>query len=127
MADPTLKDRAARLLRSLLPPKPRRRGRPGLDSVTTAIRLLGSFRKQFPGELWAEVWQRIYPEAVPNYVVMNSVEQEHARQVLRERVRWRLRERKRRRRNITLEFDGRKQGRQLRQRPDRRKRTDTAP
>lgn len=38
LADPKLKDRAARFLRSLLPPKCKR-GRPGIDSVTKAIRL----------------------------------------------------------------------------------------
>jgi hypothetical protein len=99
MADPKLKDRAARLLRSLLPPKPRRRGRPGIDSVTTAIGLLRKFRRQFPGERWAKIWQRVYPEAIPDFAGMNPNEQEHARQVLRERVRWRLRERKRRMRS----------------------------
>jgi hypothetical protein len=95
-AEPKLKDRVARLLRSLLLPKPRRRGRPGLDSVTAAIRLLGKFRKQCPGETWAKIWQRVYPEAIPNYAAMNPAEQAHTRQVLRERVRWRLRDRKRR-------------------------------
>jgi hypothetical protein len=40
IADPKLKDRVARLLRSLLPPKPRRRGRPRRKDVTTAILLL---------------------------------------------------------------------------------------
>jgi hypothetical protein len=36
------------------------------------------------------------PEAIANYAGMNPVDQEHARQLLRERVRWRLRDRKRR-------------------------------
>src|SRR5436309_8927612 len=38
ISDPKLRDRASRFLRSLLPPK-RKRGRPGIDSVTKAIRL----------------------------------------------------------------------------------------
>jgi hypothetical protein len=38
----------------------------------------------------------VYPEAIPHYAGMNPVEQEHARQELREGVRWRLRDRKRR-------------------------------
>jgi hypothetical protein len=96
MADLKLKDRAARLLRSLLPPKPRQRGRPGIDSVTKAIRLLRKFRRQYPGERWEMTWKRIYPEAIPNFAGINPIEQEHACQVLRERVRWRLRGRKRR-------------------------------
>jgi hypothetical protein len=102
-ADPRLKDRVARLLRSLLLPRPRRRGRPGIESVTTAIRVLRKLRKQHAGEPWAKIWQRIYPEAIPNYARMNPVDQEHARQVLRERVRWRVRDRKRRARKLRPE------------------------
>jgi hypothetical protein len=97
MSDPKLKDRAARLLRSLLPPKPRRRGRPGIGSVTTAIRLLRKFRKQFPVEPWAKIWQRVYVEAIPSYAGMNTTEQKDAKQILRERVRWRMRATRRRR------------------------------
>jgi len=44
IADSKLKDRAARLLRSLLPPK-RKRGRPGIASVTKAIQLRARFRR----------------------------------------------------------------------------------
>lgn len=43
IVDHKLKDSAARLLRSLLPPK-RKRGRPGMDSVTKAIQLRARFR-----------------------------------------------------------------------------------
>jgi len=93
-ADAKLRDRVARFLRSLLPPR-RKRGRPGLDSVTTAIRLRGMFRRSHPDEAWAKIWERIYPEAIANYDSMNQVEQMQARQLLRERVRWRLRDRKR--------------------------------
>jgi hypothetical protein len=45
--------------------------------VTTAIRLLGKFRKQHAGEPWANIWQRIYPEAIPNYAGMKPVDQKH--------------------------------------------------
>jgi hypothetical protein len=89
-ADPKLKDRAARFLRSLLPPQ-RKRGRPGLDSVTRAIRLLKQFRRQFPHESPTTIWQRIYPQAIPNYDAMTKVAQKDARGTLRERVRWRQR------------------------------------
>jgi hypothetical protein len=44
-ADPKLKDRASRFLRSLLPPQ-RRRGRPGIASVSKAILLLKRFKRQ---------------------------------------------------------------------------------
>ena len=47
--DSKLKHRAARFLRSLLPPK-RKRGRPGIDSVTKAIQLRQRFRGQYQGE-----------------------------------------------------------------------------
>jgi hypothetical protein len=92
MADPKLKDRAARLLRSLLLPK-RKRGRPGIDSVTKAIQLRARFRRQHPGERPEQIWKRVYPEAIPGYAGMNPHDQKHARQVLRERVRWRRRKR----------------------------------
>src|ERR1039458_1784401 len=49
MADPKLKDRTARFLRSLLLPKPRRRGRPGIPSVTKALALLKKYRRKPPG------------------------------------------------------------------------------
>ena len=96
LADPKLKDRAGRFLKSLLLPKPRRRGRPGMSSVTTAINLLGRLRRQYPAERRAKIWQRIYPEVIANYAGMNAVDQKYARQVLRERVRWRMRTRRRR-------------------------------
>src|SRR5882724_1896536 len=65
-ADPRLKDRTARFLRSILPPK-RRRGRPGLGSVTVAIQLLNRFKRQHPEEKPEQIWKRIYPEAISKY------------------------------------------------------------
>jgi hypothetical protein len=85
-ADPKLKDRAARFLRSLLPPK-RKRGRPGIDSVTKAIRLRQRFRQQYPGEKPEQIWKRIYPEAIPGYASMDRERQKAERLLLRERVR----------------------------------------
>jgi hypothetical protein len=83
ISDPRLRDSTARLLRSLLPPKPRRRGRPGMETVTIAIRLLGKIRRQYPGESAEKTWRRIYAQAIPGYTSMNATEQRDARQVLR--------------------------------------------
>jgi hypothetical protein len=91
MADPKLKDRAARLLRSLLPPRPRRRGRPGRPDVTLAIRLLHRLKRQYPGERAEQVWRRVYPEVILNYAGMTEVERVYAREMLRLRVGWRRR------------------------------------
>lgn len=88
IADPKLKDRTARFLRSLLPPK-RKRGRPGIDSVTKAIRLRQRFRQQYPGEKPEQIWRRIYPEAIPGYASMDRERQKAERLLLRERVRGR--------------------------------------
>ena len=85
-ADPTLKNRASRFLRSLLPPQ-RKRGRPGLDSVTKAVRLLRQFRRQYPHEKPAQLWARVYPEAIPGYADMDRERQKAERLLLRERVR----------------------------------------
>ena len=87
-ADPTLKDRVARALRSMLPPH-RKRGRPGLDSVTKAVRLLRQFRRQYPHEKPAQRWARVYPEAIPGYASMDRERQKAERLLLRERVRGR--------------------------------------
>jgi len=75
------------------PPR-QKRGRPGLDSVTAAIRLRRTFGKQRPGERPAQIWQRIYPEAIPGYAGMSAVQQGGAHEQLRERVRWRQRRRR---------------------------------
>jgi hypothetical protein len=95
-SDPNFRKRAgqflrALLLRALLPPRPRRRGRPGNPNVTKAIRLLRKFRRELPNERGQKIWKRIYPLAIPNYTDMSEVEQNDARQQLRQRVRWRQR------------------------------------
>ena len=94
-SNPNLRKRAGQFLTILLPPKPRRRGRPGRPDVTAAIRLLREFRLQHPEESAAEHWRRVYPLAIPNYDGMSELEQADARQELRERARWRMRHRKR--------------------------------
>lgn len=93
-SDPIYRRRAGQFLTALLPPKPRRRGRPGIQSVTVAIRLLRKFRLQYPEDRPAQRWRRVYPEAIPNYATMGELEKADARQQLRERVRWRLRDRR---------------------------------
>jgi hypothetical protein len=95
-SNPAYRKRAGQFLTALLPPRPKRRGRPGIQSVTTAIRLRGQFSRQHPNERPEIIWRRIYPQAIAAYATMTDMEQADARQQLRERVRWRLRDRKRR-------------------------------
>ena len=95
-ADPKLRDRVARLLRSLLLPRPSRRGRPGFDSVTRAIALLKRFRRQHPGEKPEERWRSICLEVIPNYAGMTKLQQGDARVKLIARVKDRIKKRKRR-------------------------------
>jgi hypothetical protein len=97
-ADRDLRTRVGRLVKNLLPPKPRRRGRPGIQAVTDAIRLRRRFRRQYPRETAKEIWNRVYPLAIRGYNRMIAVDQESARYDLRERVSDRLRKRARRKR-----------------------------
>jgi len=92
-SDPLYRKRAGQFLTALLPPKPRRRGRPGRNDVTQAIRLKAKFRRLYPNERPDQIWKRIYPQVIPNYEAMNLVEQKDARERLRERVTWRCRRR----------------------------------
>ncbi len=85
ISDPKLRDRAARFLRSLLPPQ-RKRGRPGLLSVSKAILLLRKFRRQYPNEKPEQIWARIYPDVIPGYPTMDRELQKAERLLLRERV-----------------------------------------
>src|SRR5215831_21073573 len=66
-SDPNLRKRAGQFLTALLPPKPRRRGRPGRKDVTNAIRLLRKFRRLYPDERGEKIWERIYPKVIPGY------------------------------------------------------------
>jgi hypothetical protein len=95
-SDPNLRERAGRYLTALLPPKFRRRGRPGRPDVTKAIRLLRKFRREYPHERGEK---RSGSGFIPRQFQGTSVtepEQNDGRQQLRERVRWRQRSRKRR-------------------------------
>jgi hypothetical protein len=85
-ADPKLKDRVARFLRSVLPPQ-RKRGRPGIPGVTKAIVMLKKFKRQYSREKPEQIWRRIYPEAIPGYASMDREQQKAERLLLRERVR----------------------------------------
>ena len=91
LSDPIYRKRAGQFLTALLPPKPRRRGRPGRPDVTQAIRLLKRFLREFPNERPAEHWARMYPVVIAGYEGMNPMEKRDARERLRERVRWRNR------------------------------------
>lgn len=93
-SDPALRKRAGQFLTALLPPKPRRRGRPGRKDVTQAIRLKAKFRRLYPEERPDQIWKRIYPLVISGYDAMSEVEQQDAPERLRERVRWRLRRRR---------------------------------
>jgi hypothetical protein len=101
-ADRRLKDRVLRLERALLPPRPRRRGRPRNPAVTRAIVLYGQFRKQYPQDQPRAVWSRIYSLVIPGYDGMSGLEQRTVREKLREQVSWRRR--KRRPRKIPAEI-----------------------
>jgi hypothetical protein len=90
-SDPLYRKRAAQFFTALLPPKSRRRGRPGRKDVTQAIRLKAKFRRLYPEERADQIWKRIYSVVIVGYEAMNEVEQKNASEQLRERVRWRLR------------------------------------
>jgi hypothetical protein len=97
--DPTLKVRSARLLRTMLPPRPRRGGRPGNEIVTEAIFLYQKFRKRYPTETPRMTWSRVCPAVIPEFDQMTDLEQQDARGQLQQRVAWRRRSRRRRKKN----------------------------
>lgn len=86
LADPTMKERGAKLYRSLLPPI-RRPGRPKSDRVTKAIEL----RKQ--GMDWPQICERV----IPHYRELPLDSQQRLSDRLQHAVRFRLRGRKSRR------------------------------
>jgi hypothetical protein len=102
VADRQLKDRVLRLLRALLPPRPRRRGRPRDQTTTRAIVLYRKLRRQSPENKPRAIWSRVYPLAIPGYEGMSELEQRTAREKLGERIAWRRR--KRRPRKIPAEI-----------------------
>ena len=102
IADRQLKDRVMQLERALLPPRPRRRGRPGDPDVTHAIQMFRRFRRQYAAETPRQLWSRIYPFVIPGYDNMTKLEQRTKRETLQERIAWRRR--KRRPRKIPAEI-----------------------
>jgi hypothetical protein len=100
--DRGLKNRVVRLVRALLPPRPRRRGRPRDQTTTRAIVLCRKLRRQYPEEKPRAIWSRVYPLVIPGYESMSDLERRAAREHLRERCAWRRR--KRRPRKIPAEI-----------------------
>jgi hypothetical protein len=96
LGDRTLKERVLLLERALLPPRPRRRGRPGNETVTRAIALGRKFRRQYPGEKPRENLGRVCHALFPEYDTLPEVEQRILCDDLREGMRSRLRTRTRR-------------------------------
>lgn len=86
LSDPKLKDRASRLFRTMLPPRPRRPGRKPIASVTRAIRLLKKFKRQFPDIKPPRLWARIYPKVIPNYASLTEDGRWNEQRRLRDRV-----------------------------------------
>jgi hypothetical protein len=97
-ADPRLRRSVGRLIERQLPPRGRRRGRPGYPEVTRALRLFAGFRRTHPGEPAQGLWALVYPAVIEGHGTMSPVERRDAEQQLRERVRWRRRSRRRARR-----------------------------
>jgi hypothetical protein len=91
--DRQLKDQLTRLFRALLPPRPRRRGRPRNPTITRAIVLRQQSRRQYPEDKPRAIWNRIYPLVIRGYADMPEVDQRTAREKLREQVSWRRRKR----------------------------------
>ena len=96
-ADPKLKDRAARVLRSMLPPK-RKRGRPGNPAVTEAILLLGRLQRKNQGQERKQLWQQVYRQAIPCYPNLTREQQRAEEVLLREQIRSRRNQQRKRNR-----------------------------
>ena len=95
IVDPKLRDRAARFIRSLLPPK-RKRGRPGIPSVTKAILMLKKLHREHPAQERREHWPQVYRQVIPNYATLTREQQRGQELLLREQVRSRRSQRRRR-------------------------------
>ena len=83
-SDPLLRKRVGQFLAALLPPKPRRRGRPGRKDVTQAIRLRVKLHHLYPEEKYEEIWKLIYLLVIRGYEGMHEVEKKDARERLRD-------------------------------------------
>jgi hypothetical protein len=79
------------LVAALLPPRPRRPGRPRKQETTRAILLYSRFRRKHPKEKPAETWSRVCSVMFPGYADLSEIEQKDMREGLRERVSWRRR------------------------------------
>jgi hypothetical protein len=64
--DPQLRVRAARVLKSLLPPHARR-GRPRDPTVTRALKMYGKFRREHPNERPRALWYRVADTMIPGF------------------------------------------------------------
>jgi len=95
LADRKLKERCARLFRTLLPPRPRRPGRKRIASVTFAIRLQRSLKRENPDAKPETIWAKIYPKAIPNYANLTNDARWNEQQRLRQRVHSRKRQQQR--------------------------------
>jgi hypothetical protein len=90
-SDADLKNRVLRLERALLPPRPRRRGRPRDPETTRAIALYRRFRRKHPGERADEIWDRVCRELYSQYPGLDDLEQKNMRYDLLARVKSRSR------------------------------------
>jgi hypothetical protein len=89
-----LKTHILTIVRTVLPPHPRRRGRPGDPIVTSALELREKLRREFPEETARQICQRVYVAVIPDYANLSPMEQREARQRLQERMTWRRRKRR---------------------------------
>lgn len=107
-ADAKLKDRAARVLRSMLPPK-RKRGRPGIPGVTQAILLLKQLQRERPEQQPKERWQQVYRKVISDYTGLTRDQQRAQEVLLREQVRSRRNQQRKRTvadRHVIITADG---------------------
>src|SRR5215471_12600101 len=81
---PELKAKILRLLRVLLPPRPRR-GRPRDGEISRAMTLLRRFRRKFPQAKSRENWDRVSLTLIPGYASMSKLAQDDAREDLQAR------------------------------------------
>jgi hypothetical protein len=92
-ADRLMKIRVVRLVKALLPPRPRR-GRPRDPMVTKALRLFEKLKRQSPADSPRELWAKVYPAVIPEYEKMPEIERRTAREELHQRCAWRRRKRR---------------------------------
>ena len=92
--DRTLKHRVVKLMAALLPPRPRRRGRPRDQETTRSILLYKRFRRKYPEERPCETWDRVCREMDPEYAILPDLERKDKREAFRERAKSRARSRR---------------------------------